>query len=255
MLLVGGDSFAQFPKSCYLEKDNQIEHGDPGLYPDYHWCQSLYAEAKSVGMGSADISSTTFITISEIIKSKNAYTHCVFFITHPVRTILNKEPQQENETAHGLSALVPTMEERYHSPEHTIPYGTASSYAVSDSNAMFMQASHATEEWQTNTIKSTHVPMAIHNKISNLLALKYVCDSNNIKLLFVAPFGPDPVNESINKFYKLDVFDYMTPIFGSFEQYVENNNKQISHHRTHHTTSEHDSILTEFNKQFPEWIT
>jgi hypothetical protein len=253
MLLVGGDSFAQFPNGGYGYRDDEIHDVE---LPDYHWCQSIDADAKSVGLGSADISASTFLTISQL--SKGDYSHCIFFITSPTREILNKDLQTIDSYIDCVTDKNDSLslENRFRDPRHTIPHNTGSSYIETNSNAIFFQAGGEFngKEYHKNAIETTHGPMAIHNKVSNLLALKHYCDSNKIKLMLVAPFGPDAVNVAISKFYKLDVFYYMKWVFGSFEDYIAENGLQVMNLRTHHTTKEHDRIFNAFNVQYPQWM-
>ena len=252
MLLVGGDSFAQFPFDSYGNNGDYEHEND---VPDYHWCQALNPDSYSVGIGSADISASTFVTISAL--SKQSYSHCVFFITTPTREILFKEQHTIDSYVHCLTDpnASLSMKERYRHPQHSIPYNTSSSYVDSNSNSVFLQVGGEFEanEYHTHAIESKHAPMAMHNKVSNLLALKHYCDSNNTKLMFVAPFGPDPINKAISKFYKLDVFYYMTDVFGGFDNYIEKNGSKVMNLMTHHTTKEHDEILNAFKIRFPEW--
>ena len=64
MLLVAGDSFAEFPKDV-----------------DYsHWAEIISNhDAISTGTGGSDIGYTSMIAMEELYQ--NNYTHCIFFIT------------------------------------------------------------------------------------------------------------------------------------------------------------------------------
>ena len=94
-LLVGGDSFAEFPKQSYnvdIKKD-YIDFPSSGKGEGFrqnlnynHWCQILDHNAVSVGIGGADISITTFVTIQQLMTLE--FTHCIFFVTDFYRDVI-----------------------------------------------------------------------------------------------------------------------------------------------------------------------
>ena len=74
-LLVGGDSFAQFPDHSYGHQESRpyIDWPESNLGTGFrqnllfkHWCQQLDNDAVSVGIGGSDISTTTFVTLQEL---------------------------------------------------------------------------------------------------------------------------------------------------------------------------------------------
>ena len=91
MLLVGGDSFADFPKTLW-----HVDTGQSGPCPGWdgknlHWCELLANEmnlaSKSVGIAGGDSATTSYETIRQLYINKNI-THCIFFITSPWRTVI-----------------------------------------------------------------------------------------------------------------------------------------------------------------------
>lgn len=270
MLIVGGDSFAQFPRQWY-----QCESTEETLNPvpefnqslDFkHWGQLLAdqgnMESKSVGVGGGDISSTTAITMQEIHRSPA--THCLFFITTFPRTIVNRLVDRKHTTE-----IAP----------HTV-FGTNYKKFYKDTNVYDndLQRAHVNkpgqrligEDWWYNTpdiqgptkdsisnyLDHLHVETDLHNKWSNLTALAYTCQKKNIKLVFVTPFSNSPSINTFLKFTEFDHFNYMADLYGHLENFRRKvvGKENFKWLRTHHTEEQHFEILDHFNKCFPNWL-
>lgn len=83
MLLVGGDSFAEFPKETIPNGDvtNSVKEWKGGFL---HWAEIISnGNAISTGAGGFDLGYTSLTAMEELYQ--NNYTHCIFFITDFIR--------------------------------------------------------------------------------------------------------------------------------------------------------------------------
>ena len=95
MLLVGGDSFAQFPKTEWVLERKQNRPCPEWDGKNFHWCELLAEQlniaSESVGIQGGDSATTSYETIRQLHLNENI-THCIFFITMPWRVAIREKP-------------------------------------------------------------------------------------------------------------------------------------------------------------------
>tara|TARA_B110000046_G_C12901175_1_gene358674 strand:+ start:253 stop:987 length:735 start_codon:yes stop_codon:yes gene_type:complete len=95
MLLVGGDSFAQFPKTEWVMEEKQNRPCSEWDGKNHHWCELLAKQlniaSESVGIQGGDSATTSYETIRQLHLNENI-THCIFFITMPWRVAIREKP-------------------------------------------------------------------------------------------------------------------------------------------------------------------
>jgi hypothetical protein len=246
-LLVGGDSFAVFPDHCFNYKEDR-EYVDYPSSPKgegfrqylnfQHWCQKLDSKATSVGINSGDISTTTFITLQELID--NNYTHCIFFVTNFYRDNLQIEKQHTIDSAdfaqntnfdsvYKDKNFMPNREHKF--IRNSIWYETDE--IIGPHKAGIMQYLRYNADFKY-----------IHDRLSNLMFLKKYCDDNNINICFVLPFYPQEFAKGVIQYIPAKHFTYEINRDTEFFKWAV----------THHTEQEHKDIAHLFQTEYKEWL-
>ena len=246
-LLVGGDSFAVFPDHCFNYKEDReyIDHpssqkGD-GFRQDLnfkHWCQILEPSATSVGINSGDISTTTFVTLQELID--NNYSHCVFFVTNFFRDNIETGKMQPIDSAdfaqntnfdrlYKDKNFISNKEHKF--LRNSIWYETDEIIGPHKSGIMQYLKYHADFKY-------------IHDRLSNLMFLKKYCDDNNIKICFVLPFYPQEFSKGVEDYISGKHFIYQIDRQTEFFKWAV----------THHSEDEHKEIAHRFKNEYPDWL-
>lgn len=265
-LLVGGDSFAQFPDHSFqcIETRPYIDYPESNLGKGFrqnllfkHWCQHLDEDAVSVGIGGADISTTSFVTLQELMSGN--YTHCIFFVTNFYRDIveINKaDPMDSPRFADHTEFDTLYKDKDYIKHMHW----TSENEDDADDMSEKVYRKIRTSVWfDTDEIIGKHKQgfqtylkyyadfKYIHNRLSNLMFLKKYCDDNGINLCFVYPFYPDPSSRNTMKYISGEHFHYpikQTTITSEFFKWAV----------THHTEDEHLLIAHRFKRRYSYWL-
>ena len=264
-LLVGGDSFAQFPSGYYHNPSPPItaEYPSSGrgegfsvTYDYLHWTELIAEQnngtAKSIGLGAGAMSSTVAITVQELIN--NSYSHCVFSVTQFARDCVQLAEHSPLDAT--LAADSMPLDHFY---DREIIDKDAGRDPDSGSSVMFTGAwwYHSTEDVrgsQQHTIDSyfRHKPAFtyIHNNIANLAYLQMICDQQNISLVLSCPFYDTNVPTSIHKILpNIKLF--------TFDDVVDQSNwsmtEQYKWLRSHYNKQQHIAIAEKFNNIYPDW--
>ena len=276
-LLVGGDSFAVFP-------DHHFKYRETRKYIDFpsspkgegfrqelnfkHWCQQLAetydGTAVSIGIGSGDISSTTFVTIQELMA--NTYSHCIFFVTSFYRDIIeigNKEsintPVFADDTSfdkiYGNMDMLNETVNRHHEFENEVISKYNKTYKLLGPHIWFdtdeMIGKHKSSIMQ---YMSRHADFKyIHDRLSNLYFLQKYCDDKDINLIFCLPFFDLPSSVSVAKMMESSLFFvyHQNKVMAGRENLPPDFYKWAI---THHTKEEHTIIAHLFQKEYKEWL-
>lgn len=256
-LLVGGDSFAQRPRSND-EFNSALEN---------HWCDLLAAhyqfEVDFVGLGGGDICTTSLRTIQHLIKKPSAYTHCIFFITDWYRDSIATSCLTTDHSYPKISGnnLISFYNEI---PMDPTLFGRLS---ISDKNKYRFIG-----PFVTDVNNEAHLPHIlnymkmktdysyIHNNLSNLSLLSTIANQHNIKLMFVEVFFSRDESLQNDNLFKTVV--YNTPVFNYFDLmdtnvgdfYRQPENVQYKSVPSHHGAEQHKEIFNIFNKQYPNWF-
>jgi hypothetical protein len=264
-LLVGGDSFAQFPSGYYLNSTPPIieeypaSAKGPGFSATYdylHWSQVIAEQnngtAKSIGLGGGDINSTVAITVQELLRE--SYSHCVFSVTQLARDCVQLAEHSPIDACIEADSM--PFDSFYN---REIIDAAASRNSKSGSSIMFtgLWWHHSEDDIkgsQRHTIDSyfRHKPAFtyIHNGIANLAYLQMLCDQQNVSLVFSCPFYNKNVPTTISKILpNLKLF--------TFDDVVDQDNWATTEHykwlRSHYTEDQHLAIAEKFNNIYPNW--
>ena len=263
-LLVGGDSFAEFPKQSY---DTEITE-DFKDYPDSpkgkgfrqdlnynHWCQLLDHDAVSVGIGGADISITTLVTIQQLMTLE--FTHCIFFVTDFYRDVIEinkKQPIESAEFAQQTDFDTIYKNKKY---IENIDWSSFKDDEADNTNEKVYKKLRSAIWHEPEDFTGKHRPgimqylryhadfKYIHDRLSNLMFLKKYCDDNYINLCFVLPFWPLESAQGVIDYISTEHFHY---------KFKNTDTEFFKWARTHHTEQEHIDIARQFRKEYSYWL-
>lgn len=271
MLLVGGDSFAQFPRFHWYKTSPAADQittvsypaskRGPGFTVDYtypHWCEILDNNAISVGIGGGDIYTTSFVTTQSIL-SNPKITHCIFFITGFDRDVI----QTTKRTFDKLKLDIldtPPMKEVYTSKSKYVVDGHLSRRHEPESN--FRLVGHnwfcESEEMRgpnadeiLNHLSYTPAFKQIHTKLACLSHLKTICDNNDVKILFTTPMDGETLYKQLERLLNITCFDFHPAIANHDEWILTNQYKWLT---SHLTKEQHVLVADRFKSQFPNWL-
>ena len=219
-LLVGGDSFATWDED--------------------HWCKYLAervrAQVHSTGMPGRCIKYTTLNTIAhleESIENTNtrSYTHCIFHLTSFLRLTsigLDDTTERKLEILEDLSTVTTKRwwKEAYNLSRHL---GNTITYNSRDILDPFYY-------------KSFSVLTEAENMM-HIGALIGYCNSNKIKLCIRTVFNEDI---KLPRFGPVDHFRFADEALTLIQP-----NHDL---KGHYTAKQHELILQEFKKLFPDWL-
>lgn len=283
MLLVAGDSFAQFPS----------DHPD-GAYRDTkligigdHWTQIVSNHnAKAIGAGGFDLGYTSLTAMEELYR--NNYSHCIFFITDFVRMstqkvneniqILDKvftsqdSPQEfygdmfNQDIERSGIRLTPELNKAYHeqadfggheSKHVSIPPigdGGTNEYHGDVENLAVFHWSGMTpikdDPELHNYLKLQPAYEYMHTRLGYISLLKNYCNNNDIKIIFVCPFMDSKHTRDLNDFLQIDIFELWT-IFNKEKQF---NSKEFRECVSHFNEEQHQMLAQVFHNRYPGWI-
>ena len=270
MLLVGGDSFAQFPRFHWYKSSPTADQITTVSYPassrgpeftvDYtypHWCEILDNNAISVGVGGGDIYTTSFVTIQALLGNPKI-THCIFFITGFDRDVIQTSKRSTDKLKLDMIDTQP-LQEVYTSQSRYVVDGYASRNHNTLSDFRFvgynwfseseeMQGSNADEI--LNYLSYTPAFKQIHTKLACLSHLKTICDNNNVKILFITPMDGEIVNKQLEPLLNIICFDFHSAI-DNYEEWILTNEHQWL--TSHLSKEQHVKVADHFNSQFPNW--
>ena len=290
MLLVAGDSFAEFPK------DPMVHH--PGVktkdgYP--HWAEIISNhDAISTGTGGSDIGYTSMIAMEELYQ--NNYTHCIFFITdfgriplQPVKdnmAILNKSltsldsPQDFYGSRKRVrpKTKIPGVDDGIRRPvsHYLLPYGGYQTghiciptndngeggYSMSkydDVETLSFLNYHHAGNFETllkddpeihDYLKLQPTFNFMHTKLGHISLLKNYCNNNNIKILFVCPFLNQNQVVNLKNFLQIEVFD----IYQTVSKRTLFESAEFRECHSHFNKEQHKMLAEYFNKDYSGWI-
>lgn len=268
MLLVGGDSFAQFPRFHWYKSmptADQITtvthpaspHG-PEFTVDYtypHWCEILDDDAISVGLGGGDIYTTSFITTQAIL-SNPKITHCIFFITSFDRDViqttkrsfdklrldtLDTPPMNEVYTQYEVDGQIFTR----HNPKSNFRLISHHWFGQPEDE----QGPNADEI--LNHLYYTPAFKQTHTKLACLSHLKTICDNNNVNILFISPVSGETMNKQLESLLNITCFDFH-PAIDNYEEWRHTNLYKSL--RSHISKEQHVKVADHFKTKFPNWL-
>lgn len=265
-LLVGGDSFAQFPSHWYKCVNNELVWEYPSssrgegfsvTYDFKHWAELLADQyngsATSIGIGAGDISTTTFVTIQELLK--NNYTHCMLFVTHFSRDCLDTKyvpaidkvisaDSRPIDDLYSSTDIIDCNIGRAHDPLSNYRLTSCSWFNDTD------EIKGSFRDEIDHYLKHHADFKYIHDRVSNVALLKSVCQQQGIKLLLNFPFG----NNHNAKYGLPTMLDL--PGF-SFAEIVNQDawskTEMYKWMLTHYTEQQHEEIYNHFLKTYPTW--
>lgn len=263
-LLVGGDSFAEFPDHFYdyVETKDYLDFPDSekgkGFRQDLnfkHWCQILDQDAVSVGITGADISVTSFVTIQELMTQK--FTHCIFFVTDFYRDTIEinkKQPIDSTEFAQNTDFDSVYKNRKF---IKNIRWSSWEDEEADKTSEKVYKRLRSSIWHETDEFIGKHKPgimqylryhadfKYIHDRLSNLMFLKKYCDDNNIGICFVLPFWPRPNARGVIEYIPGEHFYY---------DFKNEHSEFYKWARTHHSEEEHIELANRFKNQHNDWL-
>lgn len=268
-LLVGGDSFAEFPRSTTDPRTlGEGLHDDPIRTWDghtLHWCEqwahSRGAHAHSVGWGGADNTAAVNMVTREIMAS-TPYTHCVYFLTDPNRTL-------KRDTAHLVKGDGHWDKRDYvrrrwsvgHNWDHEewsksieyaegeMPLCVGNTAASLQFNGVHTKRS-APWNWIKYSMNLTPTPVPIQNTVAQIALLNSQCAARGIRLLVTSGFSWPRAFETWRTsecYPRFESFDFSKKVP------VEDKGWRLRSHYQHH---QHAQILELLCEQgLDEWLT
>lgn len=238
-LLVGGDSFAQFPNGEWYKssRDNRSK--------DLHWAQILQKDAISVGQGAGDLYTTSFVTTQKILQDDDI-THCIFFVTNPARDIIQIKGNDVIKLADNLHQAFSI---EYYLTDYIDKHISKNKELLS--NYMFFDGDFSKSKYFIPYFKIHADFKHLHTKLSVLSLLKTLCDRKNVKLIFVAPFDILEVQNNITYFTGVSVFNLLE-IFPNLQEWM--NSKEALNTISHFSSDMHLKTANHFHNIFPNWL-
>lgn len=245
MLLVGGDSFAQFPKTEWVMETNSSRPCSQWDGKNIHWCELLSQELNidciSTGVAGGDSSITSYETIREIYNNKSL-THCIFFITSPWRTAIRNKPsvnerEFKNRMIHYDNRSVLSLREYYSSELKDVINLPGSHYTTLESDCKLeIDLDHL---WHRVDRVPEHE--FIQKQLNSLTTISTMAKSRGIKLLFASGF-PENISSTWVKEELGDLYFQASNIMSQPEL------------RSHYNLEEHKSLLTKFKTEMSKTI-
>lgn len=222
-LLVAGDSFAEFPRRVFAFDSLESVPDKKADNDCLHWCE-LWAEsmggtAHSAGCGGASNTQATNAAIRSL--AHDEYSHCVYFLTDPNRTIKRCTRHQKHGDLtwdkYDYVERRTIISDRWRNSEYqqaiTLPDGEAiervnwnSGLELGDGNRERLRP-----EWIKYAMNLAPTFMPIQETIANLALLNSACNARGVKLLVTSGFGwPQAVEswhatECYPQFTKFDI--------------------------------------------------
>lgn len=253
-LLFGGDSFAQFPSHWYQNRNDSKLAEYPsstkgnGLTIDYsfkHWGEIISnGNATSVGIGGADISATSAVTVQQLLTGK--YTHCVFSVTDWYRDTVSVGPRNPADMFELSSKYVSEFycNEQIicrHMPEsQDCRHRTIGNWWWSATDEIKGDNRHNIDTYLSIVADYKY----IHDRLSNLALIVTVCKQKNIPLVLSLPFGN---TNNIGEVLDCNLFDYTKNVP------IDRSSEFFKWAISHHSEEDHNKIAEQFLTQFPEW--
>lgn len=238
-LLVGGDSFAQFPNG-----ERYQGYAIPNK-TDLHWTQLLQKDAISVGIGAGDLYSTSYVTTQKILQD-NSISHCIFFITDVSRDIIQTKENTVDKLVNNLYKPF-SIENCF--TDYIDPH--VSKHNEPMSKYMFFDGDFSKSEYFIPYFKIHADFKHLHTKLSVLSLLKTLCDRKNVKLIFVMPFDILEVQNNITYFTGVPVFNLLE-IFPNLQELL--NSYEALNTTSHFSSDMHLKTANHFQNVFPNWL-
>tara|TARA_B110000503_G_C7136101_1_gene408863 strand:- start:85 stop:831 length:747 start_codon:yes stop_codon:yes gene_type:complete len=243
MLLVGGDSFAQFPKTDWVletKSSKACTNWDGNIL---HWCELLAQEKNidsiSVGIAGGDSSITSYETIRQLYNN-TSITHCIFFITSPFRTaIRDKSSKSESE-----------LKRRFAHYDDRWMLAPAEYYSTVLTDNIFLPGSHYAsidrecgQEIEHNQLwhRIDRIPEHefIQKQLNSLATISTMAKTRGISIVFCSGFPPGIPQHWVTEELRDQYFD-STGACG-----VTMSQPEL---RSHHNAAEHKFIFEIFKK-------
>ena len=269
-LLVGGDSFAEFPRGTTDPRTlARGSHDDPVRVWDgetRHWCEqwaaSVGANSHSVGWGGADNTAAVNMVTRELMGA-TTYTHCVYFLTDPNRTYKRNTSHLTKGDRHfdkrdyvsrrwqvGFNWDHTEWSTAIEYPEDEMPVCIGNTAASLRFNSVHNKKS-APWEWIKYSMNLTPTPQPLQNTVAQIALLNSQCAARGIKFMVTSGFSWPRAfetwrdSECYPQFAKFD-----------FQDQVRVNPKTGWQLRSHYTHSEHTQILNYLESLgLAEWLT
>ena len=249
MLLVAGDSFAEFPRSTY-HYDRGVQGKDNSLanLNNTHWCElwaaSLGVASVSTGIPAGDML-TTVSAAQRHILAHTSVSHCVFYVTNPFRTHLPATTSRRK--VKRYLKLFANRNHLWHthdyaqqltsSHEPVIYPGTH--YHTLEANPQFPAEINWTHVWERMD-QTTSVDW-LNANLNHLAGLAAVAQSRGVKLMFTSGFAHDLLWTSwVESVLKLPVYQYVSPRYADI------------HCKSHMIASEHAQVFNTLKSQHPK---
>lgn len=252
-LLVGGDSFGEFPRYeyLYMEANDEFRYRTQGSDPsinytystDYpHWCELLATRmgttAESYALPGRDISSTTFSVTKQLLTKE--YSHMVFFVTSFLRESIQL-PE---------GALIDKLEKLNELSDTSLAdYFNCRQLHSDDSYLIDMNNTDGHHFEQTYKHLTTHFGV-VHDRLSNLIALYSLAKSLGVKPMFVIQWP----NKGFIELLEDVIGDPCYFKTGLPDECNSDNFKYYNAIRSHLYEKDHENILNEFLQQNPTFV-
>jgi hypothetical protein len=238
-LLVGGDSFAQFPNGQWYQSSAESH------ITDKHWCQLIDKNTVSVGYGAGDLYTTSFVTTQKILQDDDI-THCIFFITNASRDIIQTKGNDAIKLADNLHE---TFSIEYYLTDYIDSHISKNKDSLS--NYMFFDGDFLKSKYFIPYFTAHADFKHIHTKLSVLSLLKTLCDRKDVKLIFVAPFDVLEVQNNITYFTGVSVFNLLE-IFPNLQEWISS--EEALNTISHFSSDMHFKTANHFHKIYPNWL-
>lgn len=261
-LLVAGDSFAECPRGGVSEFSSLRVEVDAKADPHHlHWCE-LWAESRgydihSVGMGGASNTQATNAAIREL--ANEPYSHCVYFLTNPNRTIKRCTRHQKHgdltwdklDYIRRRTKMIDRWEHSTYQQAIALPEGESiervnwnSGLGLNDGNR-----DRPRPEWIKYAMNLAPSFMPIQETIANLALLNSACNARGVKLMVTSGFGWP---ESVETWHTTECY----PRFTKFDiNYLPGKLPQCGNMRSHYDAKGHARIFKLLCKQgLDDWL-
>ena len=239
MLLVGGDSFADFPKTLWHVSTCQSGPCPKWDGENLHWCELLANEmnlaSKSVGVAGGDSATTSYETIRQLYINKNI-THCIFFITSPWRTVIRaksskNEREYKKRMIHYDNRLNLNLTEYYQDPLLDLVKMPGSHYVTITNTRGYIDQDHL---WH----RLDRMPEYefVQKQLNGLTTISTMAKKRGIKMLFATGFFAGAIGLWVREELGETLFTPSVPM-------------SQSELRSHYNAEEHKSIFKKFKSE------
>lgn len=242
VLLVGGDSFAEFPQYTYKLSTGEIMRDTSSNNTAMHWCQHWARrsglKAVSSGIPGGDLSTSVHVCMREVLRYRPKV--CVFFITNPFRTNIEVSRSEGQVRAYQLKFLDRATQwnrslgDYFSSYEPAVGFPGTHYHTLEKRPGLEIDWTHV---WERMDARSTHDFLT--QSLGLLSALERLCNHTHTELVFTSGFAREEMwAEWVESVLGCRTFFFDLPC-----SHIEL--------KSHFTAEEHLSI---FRKLYPEFV-